>query len=93
LIGFFVFIAFLFSVLADALRGLQLKTSLGRYLGIAGLFSWFAISLYSLTQDSFATPNLWINFGILVGMMAFMRQSEKNPLTPSVPSGDGQELS
>jgi hypothetical protein len=74
LIGLFVFIAFLFSVLGDALRGLQSKTIVARYLGIAGIFSWFAIALHNITQDSFATPNLWINFGILVGMTAFALQ-------------------
>jgi hypothetical protein len=78
LIGFFVFIAFLFSVLGEALQALQSKTSVRRYLGIAGLFSWFAIALYNGTQDSFATPNIWINFGILVGMTAFLRDSEDN---------------
>ena len=71
LVGFFVFIAFLFSVLGDALQTLQSKTPIARYLGIAGLFSWFAVALYNTTQDSFATPNIWINFGILVGMTAF----------------------
>jgi len=77
LIGFFVFIAFLFSVLGDALRALQSKMTLARYLGIAGIFSWFAIALYNVTQDSFATPNIWINFGILVGMTTFTLESEK----------------
>jgi O-antigen ligase len=71
LIGFFVFVAFLFSVLGDALQVLQSKTMIGRFLGIAGIFSWFAIGLYNVTQDSFATPNIWINFGILVGMTAY----------------------
>jgi O-antigen ligase len=83
LIGLFVFIAFLFSVLGDALQALQFKTVFGRYLGIAGIFSWFAIALYNMTQDSFATPNIWINFGIVVGMTAFTTmESEKNSLTP-----------
>jgi O-antigen ligase len=71
LIGFFIFVAFLFSVLGEALNASQSKTALGRYLGIAGIFSWFAIALYNVTQDSFATPNIWINFGILVGMTAY----------------------
>lgn len=75
LIGLFVFIAFLFSVLGDALRSLNSGTMLGRYLGVAGMFSWLAILLYNVTQDSFATPNLWINFGILVGMSAFTLQT------------------
>jgi O-antigen ligase len=80
LVGFFVFIAFLFSVLGDALRALQSKTTVARYLGIAGIFSWFAIALYNITQDSFATPNIWINFGILLGMTAFAIETEKTPL-------------
>jgi O-antigen ligase len=77
LIGFFIFCAFLFSVLGDALKSLQSKTVFSRYLGIAGIFSWFAIALYNVTQDSFATPNIWINFGILIGMTAFTLESEK----------------
>jgi O-antigen ligase len=83
LIGFFVFVAFLFSVLGDALAALQSKTSFGRYLGIAGIFSWIAIALYNITQDSFATPNLWINFGILAGMTVFTLESEKTFNTPA----------
>jgi len=83
LIGFFVFIAFLFSVLGDGLIALGSKTIFGRYLGIAGIFSWFAIALYNVTQDSFATPNIWINFGILVGMTAFTVESEKNTIHAS----------
>jgi hypothetical protein len=46
-----------------------------RYLGIAGLFSWLALAMYNVTQDSFATPNLWINFGILAGMTAYALES------------------
>lgn len=91
LIGFFVFVAFLFSVLGDGLNALGSKTIVGRYLGIAGIFSWFAIALYNLTQDSFATPNLWINFGILAGMTAFPVESEKispSPIPSSAPFGE-----
>jgi hypothetical protein len=83
LIGFVLFFAFLFSVLGDALRALQSQTRLGRYLGIAGIFSWFAIALYNVTQDSFATPNLWINFGILLGMVAVMQETEKTSFSSS----------
>jgi O-antigen ligase len=86
LVGFFLFIAFLLSVLGDALRVLQSGTTVGRYLGIAGIFSWFAIALYNVTQDSFATPNLWVNFGILVGMTSFFTESvPEKPLPSSVP--------
>lgn len=93
LIGFFVFIAFLFSVLGDALMALGSKSTFGRYLGIAGIFSWFAIALYNITQDSFATPDIWINFGIIVGMTAFLLESEKNTIqTSTAPGLDRAEL-
>jgi len=83
LIGFILFIAFLFSILGDSLKVLQSKTSFAPYLGIAGLFSWIAIVLYNATQDSFATPNIWINFGILTGMIPFTIEQEKLSLEQS----------
>jgi hypothetical protein len=67
LLGIAVYLAFLFGLLGDALSFLR-KPGLLRFLGIAGLCSWLAISLYNATQDSFATPNIWVNLGILVGM-------------------------
>jgi hypothetical protein len=39
------------------------------------LFSWIAVAVYNVTQDSFAIPNIWINFGILTGMTAFALES------------------
>lgn len=77
LIGFILFIAFQFSLLADSLNALQHKHSFARYLGIAGLFSWIAIAIYNATQDSFATPNMWINLGILAGVTAFAIESKE----------------
>lgn len=76
LVGFFIFVAILFSILGDALLALKSDRALLRYLGIAGLFSWLAILVYNITQDSFATPNIWINFGILAGIMAHGLQSQ-----------------
>ena len=67
LLGFSLFLAFQFGLLGDALSFLR-TPGLLRFLGIAGLCSWLAVSLYNITQDSFATPNIWVNLGILVGM-------------------------
>jgi hypothetical protein len=83
LIGFMLFISFLFSLLADSLRALQSGQSFVRYLGMAGLFSWIAIAVYNITQDSFATPNLWINLGILAGVTAFAIESNTMLPAPS----------
>jgi len=74
LLGFSFFLAFLFGLLGDALSFLR-KPGLLRFLGIAGLCSWLAISLYNITQDSFATPNIWVNLGILVGMTRIHSES------------------
>jgi len=67
LLGFVLFLTFQFSVLGDALTHLQ-KDGLRRFLGVAGLFSWLAITLYNFTQDSLANPNIWLIPGILAGM-------------------------
>jgi O-antigen ligase len=85
LIGFALFVAFLFSLLADALTTLRWTSPLGRFLGIAGLFSWIAIALYNVTQDSFATPNLWINLGILAGVTVYTIESKKSIAPHAVP--------
>jgi len=85
LIGFFMFLAFQFSILGDVLIALQKQTALMRYLGIAGLFSWLAIALYNVTQDSFATPNSWINLGVLAGMMTAHALESEHPQTLSAP--------
>lgn len=66
LLGFILFVVFQFSVLADALDLLR-GAGWRRFLGAAGLFAWLAISLYNATQDSFATPNLWLIPGLLAG--------------------------
>lgn len=66
LIGFILFLAFQLSLLADVRRILQ--SGRARFLGIAAMFTWIALILYNATQDSFATPNLWINLGIMLGL-------------------------
>ncbi|MCC6298407.1 MAG: O-antigen ligase family protein [Anaerolineales bacterium] len=92
LIGFILFVAFQFSLLGDSLIALQRNQTLARYLGIAGLFSWIAIAMYNITQDSFATPNLWINLGILAGVTAFEIESKENHPHPiPLPQGEGVE--
>jgi len=92
LIGFFLFIAFQFSLLGDALIALKNNSSLIRFLGIAGLFTWIAVAVYNVTQDSFAIPNIWINFGILTGMTMFALESDETSLTPTpLPEGEGHK--
>ena len=69
LIGFFLFLALQFSLLGDALIAFRQKLPMARYLGIAAVFTWLALIFYNMTQDSLAIPNLWINLGMLVGIV------------------------
>jgi O-antigen ligase len=68
LIGFFMFLALQTSFLGDALAALRRSAVSWRYLGVAACFTWFALIIYNMTQDSLAIPVLWINLGILAGM-------------------------
>jgi O-antigen ligase len=66
LIGLALFLAFYFSTLGD-MRAL-FRSNAAHFFGLAGIFTWIAVFLYNMTQDSLATPNLWINLGILIGL-------------------------
>jgi len=68
LLGIVLYLAFQLALLGDALAALQRGTATWRYLGIAAVCTWLAIVFYNLTQDSLATPNLWVNLGMLAGM-------------------------
>ncbi len=82
LVGFVLFVIFLFSTLADSLSHLQ-QGGFRRFLGIAALFAWLAIALYNVTQDSLATPNIWVIPGIMAGL-----SYSTTPLAPLL-KGDG----
>jgi hypothetical protein len=68
LIGFFLFAAFQLHILGDMLNLLRRNESWARFAAVAGVFAWFAITFYNLTQDSLTTPNIWLVSGILVGL-------------------------
>jgi hypothetical protein len=68
LFGLILFLAFQLALLGDAVRALGRRILPWRYIGVAALCTWLALIFYNMTQDSFATPNLWINLGILSGL-------------------------
>ncbi len=78
LIGFFLFLAFQFSILGDALAALKQRSTFWQFLGIAAIFTWIAVIFNNMTQDSLALPDMWINLGMLVGVAAFMIQQKKS---------------
>ena len=64
--GFITFFSFLLAILAQIVEALR-RDAL-KVVGIAGLFSWTAILIYYFMQDSFAMAELWVNFGIILGI-------------------------
>jgi hypothetical protein len=76
LIGFSFYLAFIFGLLGDMLILLK-RPGIVHFVGVAALFSWLAVAFYNLTQDSFASPNIWINFGILVGLSRNVQKKVK----------------
>lgn len=84
LIGFFLYLAFQFFLLGDALAALGHGSTLGRFLAMAGIFTWFALLAYNMTQDSLAIPNIWINLGVLAGMSAALIASGRGRTQPGL---------
>ena len=64
--AFILFIVFQFSVLGDSLSLLRQRGAI-RLLAVAGVAAWVAIALQNITQDSFASPNLWLVPGMVAG--------------------------
>ncbi len=77
LIGFFLFLAFQLHVLGDVLSLNLRNAPWARFAAVAGVFAWLAITFYNFTQDSLATPNIWLVSGILVGLSANSLHKEK----------------
>jgi O-antigen ligase len=85
LIGFFLFAAFQLYLLGETLSTYRRGEAWARFAAIAGIFAWLAAALYNFTQDSLATPNIWIVPGIMAGLAA-------KSGAPSMNSGQGFAL-
>ena len=79
ILGLGAFLGFLFYVLAQILTLGSVPGREARFFGIAGIFTWFALILFSLTQDSFAMPNTWINLGMLLGVTGLVSKNADKP--------------
>jgi O-antigen ligase len=78
LLGFFLYLAFQLHVFGEALSFSLLKQPWAQFAAVAGVFAWLGITFYNFTQDSFATPNIWLLTGILIGLSA--NSLQKPPL-------------
>ncbi len=71
--GFILFSTFFLSILSQIIIALRREKM--KIIGIAGLFSWVAILIYYFMQDSFAMAELWVNFGIVLGITSILPPS------------------
>lgn len=78
LFGFFLFLAFQFYILGEALTLLQRNEPWARFAACAGVFAWLAVAFYNFTQDSLATPNIWLVLGIAAGLSANSSHKESS---------------
>jgi O-antigen ligase len=78
LFGFFLYLAFQFYVLGETLSLLRRAETWARFAAVAGVFAWLAVTFYNFTQDSLATPNIWLVLGIAAGLSANSMHKE-NP--------------
>ena len=83
LIGFILYLAFQLHLLGDMLSLYTRSELWTRFAAIAGVFAWFGVAFYNFTQDSFATPNIWLVSGILVGLSTSRGYPQTNQNTPS----------
>jgi O-antigen ligase len=74
LAGLMLFVAFWLGILADGLATLRRSAPFERFLGAATIFTLAALVFQSVSVDSFAMPELWLNLGILAGIFS---RSEK----------------
>lgn len=70
LAGLALFVAFWLGILADGLAALRREAVFGRFLGAAAIFTLAALLFQSISIDSFAMPELWLNLGILAGVFS-----------------------
>jgi O-antigen ligase len=69
-VGLSLFMAFWFGILADGLAAVRRSAPFLRFLGAATVFTLVSLSFYTISVDSFAMPELWLNLGILAGVFA-----------------------
>ena len=75
IMGLGAFLGFLFYVLAQILTFGKVPGRETRFFGVAGIFTWIVLILFSFTQDSFAMPNTWINLGMLLAVSGLVPKS------------------
>lgn len=74
LVGLVLFMAFWLFFWAEGLAAARRSSQSMRFLGAAAIFTLTALGFYTISVDSFAMPELWLNLGILAGVFARQEQ-------------------
>jgi O-antigen ligase len=77
LVGFWLYLTMLFSMLGSFYRRLKRGDLTSRYIGTAGLFGWIAAVMTSFVQDSFAVPFSWVLLGMCLGFDRSLQKTEE----------------
>jgi O-antigen ligase len=77
LAGFWLFVAFLLSILGRIVYRLKSGDSISKFIGTAGLFAWVAVAMVNFTQDSFAYPFMWVVLGMILGFDQSLQTTEE----------------
>ena len=70
LVGFWLFISFMFSVLSKVIQMLNTKSQDAEFIGIVGVFAWIVMMLRFFTNDSLTFPVMWMMLGMILGFSA-----------------------
>ncbi len=70
LLGLLAFLAFVASIFGQSLAWWRRAGRPARFLAVASLWILTALSLRWFTQDSLATPNVWLSLGTLLALAA-----------------------
>ncbi|MGD8455334.1 MAG: O-antigen ligase family protein [Anaerolineales bacterium] len=77
LAGFWLFMAFLLSILGRVVYRLKSGDTISKFIGTAGLFAWVAVAMVNFTQDSFASPFMWVVFGMFLGFDRSLQETRE----------------
>ena len=81
ILGLGAFLGFLLYMLGKILTFSNAPGIETRFFWVTGIFTWIVLILFCLTQDSFAMPNIWLNFGMLLGVSGLVSNStSRTPL-------------
>jgi len=74
LVGFAVFVGFLWVILAEAIRLWVSADEEEQFWGRAGVLGFVAACLVGFSTDSFAMPNMWVLFGLVTAAGRVFRE-------------------